>query len=92
MRRPECGRLARFALEAPHQRLAPALGFPACAADELDRRRTRQQTVLGQPHFTHATGANPLNQRIAADLARIFQLQVNAVDNAGSHVRHDGDR
>ena len=83
----ECGRGAGFTLEAPDERLTRPLTLPErAAAYELDRGRTRQQTVLRPPHFTHPTGANPLDQFVAADFTRVLQLQVDAVDEATDHI------
>ena len=90
VRGAECGRLARFALETARECVARSLTLAKRgAADQLDGGRAGQQTMLRPPYFTHATGANPLDQLIAADLARILQLQIEAVDDAGDHIGQD---
>ena len=57
--------------------------------NQLDRRRPRQQAVLGAPHFAHAALSEPLDQPVAAELPCARHLGAEAVDHARADVRHD---
>ena len=69
MRRAQTGGDLRFALEAAHQLFARRAGR-RFLSNQLHRRGTGQEPVLGQPDFAHAAGAQGRDQAVAADCER----------------------
>jgi len=52
------------------------------------RDATRQQAMLRSPDLTHAAGANPCDQLVAADLTRVRQPRVETIDYPRDDVGH----
>jgi hypothetical protein len=93
MDRAQGGRVARFALEAPHDGVArPLIRAEHVLADQLDRRRPRQQPMLRPPDLAHAAFANPIEQLVAADLARMLQPDTHAVHQPAGDIGEKGAR
>ena len=83
VRGSEHGCLLRLAFETSNHRVPCSLTRSQhLRAYQLDRRRACQQPMLCPPHFSHSALAESLDQLVAADLARVFQPNVEPMNDA----------
>ena len=94
MRRGQSRRRLCLALEAFQRDLLLVLvrGAERVGANQLDRGRARQETMLGTPHLAHAPFAQPLREPVAPHTPRSLNFPAETIYDSGRDPGHAGDQ